>query len=155
MLSATGPNLSKQSLDFGGTFNAGQWRTEVVNHFLLLVLPKEAREDKRFGLLQYWGKWSSFWVTMLNWDHPKWHKHLLGMIFLVLATLRSRWDLSPPIRDQTWAPCSWNSEFQPLNHEGSLCTTYDELHPLSFYFLIHKTKHIIGPTAYRAAEGTK
>lgn len=39
---------------------------EVVNHFLLLVLPKEAREDKRFGLLQYWGKRSSFWVTRLN-----------------------------------------------------------------------------------------
>ena len=33
--------------------NEGQ---EAVNHFLLLVLPEEAREDKRFGLLQYWGK---------------------------------------------------------------------------------------------------
>lgn len=29
---------------------------EAVNHFLLLVLPEEAREDKKFGLFQYWGK---------------------------------------------------------------------------------------------------
>ena len=46
------------------------------------------------------------------------HKGNSDSLFGFLATSLSLWDLSSSTRDQTWAPGSESTEFQPLDHWG-------------------------------------
>ena len=46
------------------------------------------------------------------------HKGNSDSPFVFLATSLSLWDLSSSTRDQTWAPGSESTEFQPLDHWG-------------------------------------